>query len=291
METSGTHARALLGRARADDNGLPRVLPADAHARLRGAALPRPGAARPGPARAARRRPAVRHARGKERAARAALWQRAKANTWARLTSFYEGIKAELARRSRCRAAAPDLRPGARCFLRAELPLAPTDEEKRSVREALRFGPRLRGKFPETKHAVIRKMRDEDHARRFARASQLSPDYEEATTEVWRFIRATPRGAPNGTDVRAWADKSAIGVPNGSAPRGALQRDLVGGQASDSRRRARLPPLRPFATTARRGEPHAVEPEPCNTLRGRRPPRRHSPAGRRQRLFCGVGRY
>ena len=45
--------------------------------------------------------------RSKERAARAALWQRAKANTWARLTSFYEGIKAELARRSRCWAAAP----------------------------------------------------------------------------------------------------------------------------------------------------------------------------------------
>ena len=145
--------------------------------------------------------------RAKERAARAALWARAKANTWARLASFWDGLKAELARRSRCWAAAPDLIPAARCFWRAELPLPPSDEERRSVRDLLRFA-NITGKLArETKRDVFRKMRDEDLARRGARASQLSPDYEEATTEVWRHIRATPRGAPNTTDVRAWADK------------------------------------------------------------------------------------
>ena len=152
--------------------------------------------------------------RGKERAARAALWQCTKANTWARLTSFYKGIKAELARRSRCWAAAPDLMPGLCCFLRAELPLAPTAEEKSLAR--FRIGRTIgrTEKIPrDMRDAVIRTMRNEDHARTIARASQLSPDYEAATTEVWRHIRATPRGAPNTTDVRAWARQVGMWGP------------------------------------------------------------------------------
>ncbi len=143
--------------------------------------------------------------RSTERAARAALWGRAKANAYATLARLRDVFTADLAASRACWAAAPDLMPAVRCFVFKDLRPAPTDEEKRSLREARRQA-NVTAKLPQRQeHDLIRKRRDEGTWRKIARASQLSPDYEAATTEVWRHIRATPRGAPNGTDVKAWA--------------------------------------------------------------------------------------
>ena len=150
--------------------------------------------------------------RAKERAARAALWGRAKANAYATLARLRDFFTADLAASRACWAAAPDLMPGVRCFFSTLLPLAPTDEERRSVREALRQANHTENRA--TRLALIRKSRDEATQRTFARARQLSPDYDAATTEVWRFIRATPRGAPNATDVRAWASQLELWEAN-----------------------------------------------------------------------------
>ncbi|HJL50265.1 MAG TPA: hypothetical protein RMG45_30665, partial [Polyangiaceae bacterium LLY-WYZ-15_(1-7)] len=64
--------------------------------------------------------------RSKERAARAALWGRAKANAYATLARLRDVFSADLAASRACWAAAPDLMPAVRCFVedagRFELP-------------------------------------------------------------------------------------------------------------------------------------------------------------------------
>ena len=74
--------------------------------------------------------------RAKERAARAALWGRAKANAYATLARLRDRVTDISPAIRSCWATAPDLMPAVRCFLFKDLRPAPTDEEKRSLREA-----------------------------------------------------------------------------------------------------------------------------------------------------------
>ena len=153
--------------------------------------------------------------RSKERAARAALWHRAKVNFFRSGRIFLDRLIVQIDQRFECSYQAPDFMSDVRCFWRGP-PLVPTAAEKRVIRDARR---KLREAHPdftltrETRDELIRESRDEATWLRRARAAQLSPDYEAATTEVWRHIRATPRGAPNTTDVRAWADKVSAWGP------------------------------------------------------------------------------
>jgi len=148
--------------------------------------------------------------RSREREARKHLYEHAWARAGTRLASARGAAWARLALRRACWAAAPDLVPGLRCFRsRAEQLLVPTtDEEKAAVREARRtyraanhtYG--YQGSF--LHYYAIASLRDQENGRIIARVAQLSPNSSTATTEVWRSIRATPQGAPNKTDVRAW---------------------------------------------------------------------------------------
>ena len=163
--------------------------------------------------------------RSREREARKHLYEHAWARAGTRLASARDAARAQLALRRACWAAAPDLVPGLRCFLRAELALAPTtDEEKAAVREGRRAykaaNVTLESTFETPKslrEEIIMSLRNKENGRIMARAAQLTslsglpqllPRADKATTEVWRHIRATPQGEPNGTDVRAWARKT-----------------------------------------------------------------------------------
>ena len=185
----------------------------------------------------------------------------------------------QIDQRFECSYQAPDFMSDVRCFWRGP-PLVPTAAEKRVIRDARR---KLREAHPdftltrETRDELIRESRDEATWLRSARA-QLSPDYEEATTEVWRHIRATPRGAPNTTDVRAWADKvnewgpawlAAFAVRSNAT----LLEDKQAIAAAELAFHLFDPSLNCKSRRTSRNHCRGAR----STLRGRRPPRRHSP--------------
>ena len=213
----------------------------------------------PGPARAARRRPAVRHA-GPRSAARAALWHRAKVNFFRSGRIFLDRLIVQIDQRFECSYQAPDFMSDVRCFWRGP-PLVPTAAEKRVIRDARR---KLREAHPdftltrETRDELIRERRDEATWLRRARAAQLSPDYEAATTEVWRHIRATPRGAPPrtcGPGRRNWRFGRQTSYSASRPSRRAQTRPLEDKQAIAAAELAFHPSTRPQAGD---DEPHKI---------------------------------